>query len=91
MSTIGVRAAQKLGISKRNLVEIMNLHAAKKGALSPWLKQNGALTAAGRDVYQSEKAIYNVKNLNEYLKAVINDAKVNKFDEPFDRLLDIKV
>ena len=89
MSTIGRRAAMFLGTSRRNLVEIMNNQAIRRGSSQPWMKANGALTDAGRGVYEAEKSIYNAKNLKEYLSAVVKEAKVRQFEEPFDRLLDI--
>ena len=89
MPTIGVRAAKMLGVTKNNLVEIMNKQAVKRGSSTPWMKATGALTDAGQSVYKAEKSIYGAKNLKEYLSAITHEAKFKKFEEPFDKLLDI--
>ena len=88
MTTIGVRAAEELGIPLKELVAIVNTHARKRcayGISADWMKTNGALTPLGKDVYQNEKALTNTKSLHPYLDAIRKRAE--NLTAPFNRLL----
>ncbi|MBR5554381.1 hypothetical protein IKU74_00030 [bacterium] len=91
MSTIGFRAAKMLGVKPKELVNIMNNQAIRRGHSTPWLKPNGALTDVGKGIYQNEKNSFGAKNLKEYLSAIANYSKTHKLDEPFNKLLDVNI